>query len=331
MEERHHTKERSATTGLDGILLVSVPRVSPQMRIREAREALVTPKIPWESLSYLYVTDESEHLVGVFSIKELFEASADLLVKDVMKTELVTAHPHSSRERVARMAITHGLKAIPVVDRQNILQGVVGTDTILATLHEKHVENFLRIAGVLKTRVVTDVLRTPLVSLLRRRLPWLLIGLGGALVATLVVRSFGGVLEHELALAFFIPLIVYMSDAMGTQTQTLYIRGLAIEEIPLKKFLLRELGIGASIGLICALIIFGFAWFAFRTPGVAWTVAIALFITMLSASLFAIIITSLLVKTKNDPALGGGPFATVIQDILSLVIYFLIASALLFR
>lgn len=327
-QARHpHIDEGYPHESAGSLLLRRVPRVAPGTKVSEVRRLLMEAKEPWESITYIYVVDALEKLVGVLSIKELVAARPDKTVHDLMTTELVVAHPRTDREHVAMRAIKHHLKAIPIVDQEGKFLGIVGADAILSTLHEEHAEDFLRFAGVLKTRVVTDIFKARFATLFKRRVPWLILGLAGAMVATMIVRSFDRLLEHELAIAFFIPLIVYMSDAMGTQTQTLYIRGLVMGEMPLKKFLRRELGIALAIGLVCAFLIFGFAWIAFRSLVIAWAVSAALFLAILGAVVVALTITLLLIKMKKDPALGGGPFATIVQDIVSLVIYFAIATA----
>jgi magnesium transporter len=282
-------------------------------------------------VTYVYVLDVNEYLVGVLSMKELICADAKAHVEDIMVMNPITAHPTTDREHVAMRAIRHGIKAVPVVDHDQRFLGVVGTDAILKTLHEEHVEDFLRYAGIRRTERITDILTARVGALIRHRLPWLVVGLGGSMLGTLVVRAFEGVLVQELRLAFFIPLIVYMSDALGTQTQTLYIRALAMEHPRLSKLLPREFGVTLVMSAACSLLLALFALVGFQSGAIAWTVGLALFLTMLSASALALGVTTLLARSGKDPALGGGPLATVIQDVASLCIYFLVASAIILR
>lgn len=311
-------------------LLTAIPTVASGTHVAEARRAILTARCRWDTLTYVYVLDAARHLIGVISLKELLCADDDARIDDVMVRDPIAAHPTTDREHVATIAIRHRIKAVPVTDRDRVFLGVIGTDEILNTLHEEHVEGFLRFAGIRRTGAITDILTARVGTLIRHRLPWLLVGLLGSMVGTLIVRSFDHVLEQALALAFFIPLIVYMSDALGTQTQTLYIRSLAMERVPLGRMFARECAVALGIGSVCAALLFAFAGIIFQSVALAWTVALALLLTMCTAAGLAIGVTALLQRSGRDPALGGGPLATVIQDVASILVYFLVASAILF-
>lgn len=311
------------------LLSKRIPTARAGMTADAVRAAVLHERCRWDAVTYVYILDADERLAGVISMKELICADAKAQVDDIMVYDVVTTHPTTDQEHVAMQAIRHGIKAVPVVDHDGRFLGVVGTDAILKTLHEEHVEDFLRYAGIRRTERITDILTARMGTLVRHRLPWLIVGLAGSMVGTLVVRAFEGVLTQELRLAFFIPLIVYMSDALGTQTQTLYIRSLAMEHPTFRRLLPRELGVTLVMSAACAVLLATFALVGFRSVAIAWTVGLALFLTMLSASALALAVTTLLARTGRDPALGGGPLATVIQDVASLLLYFLIASAII--
>lgn len=313
------------------LLSKRIPTARTGMTVSAVRRAVLHERCRWDSVTYVYILDAQEHPVGVVSMKELICADAKASIDAVMTRDIVIVHPTTDQEHVAMRAIRHGIKAVPVVDGNGRFLGVVGTDAILKTLHAEHVEDFLRYAGIRHTERITDILKARVGELVRHRLPWLIVGLVGSMVGTLVVRAFEGVLTYDLRLAFFIPLIVYMSDALGTQTQTLYIRSLAMEHPTLRRLLPRELGVTVVMSAVCAVLIATFALVGFRSPAIAWTVGLALFLTMLSASALALTVTTILARAKRDPALGGGPLATVIQDVVSLLLYFLIASAIILR
>lgn len=312
------------------LLSMRIPTARIGMTVDAVRRSVLHERCRWDSVTYVYILDAKEHPVGVVSMKELICADAKAPIDAVMVQELVTAHPSTDQERVAMYAIRHGIKAVPIVEHDGRFLGVVGTDAILKTLHRAHVEDLLRFAGVRRTRNVTDVLHAPIGALIRYRLPWLLIGFLGAIMMTLIARSFTHALERELAIAFFIPLIMYMAAALGTQTQTLYIRAIAIGAVPVRRYLLRELGASLGMSAVSAVALFAFAIAAFQRWTIAWAVSIALFLAMLTASTLAVVITSALARSRRDPALGGGPLATAIQDIVSLLVYFLVASTIMF-
>lgn len=168
--------------------------------------------------------------------------------------------------------------------------------------------------------------------LIRIRLPWLIVGLAVGTLITFLVSRFESVLADEVSLAFFIPIIIYMSDAVGTQTETIYVRNMSVDDKQAKfsKYFFKELILGMTIGAICGFTIGLVAYFWLDSFQVALTVGLAMLASMSAAAVFALVVPSLLHKVASiDPAVGAGPFTTVMQDMISLLIYFLIASAII--
>lgn len=165
--------------------------------------------------------------------------------------------------------------------------------------------------------------------LIEHRLPWLVVGLLGGIGLTLISSGFEEVLVKNIGLAYFIPVIVYMADAVGTQTETVFVRNLAKKQATFSTYLIKELLLGLSLGLLFGLLIGVFAFFAFKSVSIALTVGVSMFATMSVAPVIALIVPALLQKEHTDPAIGAGPFTTVIQDFVSLVVYFFIASIIL--
>lgn len=165
--------------------------------------------------------------------------------------------------------------------------------------------------------------------LIKQRLPWLIFGLGGGMVATLVVSNFEKTLSKNIALAFFLPVIVYMSDAIGTQTENIYIRQLAKFKDNFWPYLIKELLIGLSFGLLFGLILGIFAKLWLNSNIIALTVGVSMFINGTIAPVVALIVPEMIFKKRQDPALGAGPFTTILQDLISLSIYLLIATAII--
>lgn len=195
--------------------------------------------------------------------------------------------------------------------------------------HEEH-ERALKCAGFHHGKTgFLDIIHARVSKLVWVRLPWLLVGLVGGMFATGIVRSFEMALQKQLALAFFIPVVVYMADAVGTQTEALFIRSEIIGGIRPKRYMLREALVGFFLGLIIAGFIFLFAYILFRDFKLAAVVGLSLFVTIFLSVYLAVLIPICLIKLKKDPSVGSGPFATVLQDILSISIYFAIATVLL--
>lgn len=167
--------------------------------------------------------------------------------------------------------------------------------------------------------------------LLRLRLPWLLVGLVAGGFATVLVSRFEVLLEQHVSLAFFMPIIVYMGGAVGTQTETIFVRNMARGRISLHTYLLKEIALGILIGLVSGVLFGGFAFAWIRDFELAVTVGLAMAGTAAVAPVTALIVPALIRREHKDPALGAGPFVTIIQDILSIVIYFIVATAILLR
>lgn len=165
--------------------------------------------------------------------------------------------------------------------------------------------------------------------LIRHRIPWLFVGLLAGIVITIFSSQFEQVLSKNLNLAYFIPVIVYMAGALGTQTETVYVRNLGREKVNLKTYLLKELMFGTFAGILFGMGIGIFTLIFFRDISTAMTVGLAMFASVSVAPVVALTIAALIKKEHRDPALGAGPFTTAIQDFISLLIYFAIASLII--
>lgn len=177
---------------------------------------------------------------------------------------------------------------------------------------------------------ITDDSTEPVGHLLRHRLPWLSLGLIGGIFVSIVVSKYERILQADVRLAFFIPLIVYLSDAVGTQTETIFVRHLKKTGKGFLKYLAKETFLGLSLGLTFGVVTGLFAYYWLGSPAVGLTVGLAMFANLSLAPALATIIPELLYKEHTDPALGAGPLATIIQDMISLLIYFVIASLIIF-
>ena len=177
---------------------------------------------------------------------------------------------------------------------------------------------------------LTDDSHEKLGALIKERLPWLILGLGGGIIATVLVSKFQDILSSNISLAFFLPVIVYMSDAIGTQTENIYVRNLGKFKDNFFKYLIKEVFIGLSFGLFFGVLLGLFARFWLGSTTVALTVGTAMFINGTIAPIVALIVPEIIFKEHKDPALGAGPFTTIVQNIISLSVYLFVASVIIF-
>lgn len=326
-----NNKEKTIGKDAGRLMITNVPVIRPEATIAEAENLLLGKTGDFESINYIYVTDKDDKLLGIVSIKEIFRSPKNAKVLELSQKNLVSARYHTHQERVALLAVKHNLKAIPVIDAQNRFLGVISSDTILNILHEEHIEDLMRLAGVHSFKdSERNIINAPTMLYVKKRLPWLILGLLGGMIAAGVVSFFENAIRTELLLAAFIPLIVYMADAVGTQTEMIYIRSLALEhELDMKKYFTREVKAGLIIGLILGLLVSLLAYFWNGSFVIGLILGISIFVTNMVAVLTAMFLPWVFSKFKLDPAFGSGPFATVVQDILSLVVYFVVAQILL--
>ena len=307
-------------------LLTKVPVASAEDKVGDVI-ALVRRKKNWDTVNYVYVLDEAKRLIGVVSIKELIRAKDSVSLRKIMKRNPVGVSASTQQEQAAVLAIKQNIKAVPIFKTHSReFLGVVGTDKILNILHREHVEDLLRFSGILKKHPTIDTFKVNTFRLVRLRLPWLLLGLLGGMIAAFLVSQFELILKKELALAFFIPVVVYIGNAVSTQTQALLIRLLSAQQVKYLSFLKKELMVSCLLAIIAAVIIASFIGIWLQSIAMVLTVGLAILTSTLVAVTIGLSIPSVLYAAKKDPALGSGPFAAAIQDIATLLIYFLIAS-----
>jgi len=314
----------------DELILSSVPIVRGNATIGDVEELLIERIREFDAIHYIYILDDNGKLKGVMSLKEIFRSPKQAKVKDLYPKKLVKAHQHATREKVAFLALKHRLKEIPVVDSSNRFLGVVPADAILEIIDSEAVENLLRLGGVAHVSNYDDVFHLSLLRSLKHRLPWLIVGLLGGVLASGIVGNFESVLAKNIILAAFIPLIVYMSDAVGTQMEAFIIRDLAVNEnLKFPAYFLRQMSIVLMVGVILSSLLYVGGLFFFDDPRISLVVALALFFAIISSLITGLVIPFIFSKFKMDPANASGPIATIIQDLMSVFIYFSIASFLL--
>ncbi len=278
----------------------------------------------------VYVLDDGGALVGLLPVTSLFAGPDDEPVRTRIQPPKVTVRDDLDQEHVALTAIRHGLSEVPAVDADGRFVGVVPAAALLSVLHHEHVEDVDRLSGILRqTEHAARSLEESPSRRVRERLPWLLVGLLGSAVATAVVVGFEKSLEHRVAVAFFMPGIVYLADAIGTQTEAIAVRGLSFLHPAGARLFLSEMWTGFLLGLALALPAFPGVWWAFGDPLLALAVATAIIVAGTIATGVGLGFPLLLSRLGKDPALGSGPLATVVQDVLSLLTYLVVVDLLL--
>jgi magnesium transporter len=303
----------------------SVPVAGPADSAGEVRSSLAGAS--FESVDELAVLD-GRTLVGVVSLERLFAAEAATRVSELVDTDPPVLRPDSSQEEVARRAVSHRESAIAVVAESGEFVGLIPAPRLIGVLLDEHDEDIARLGGYLaQTAGARHAADERVSRRLWHRLPWLLVGLIGAMASAVIVGSFEEQLEAKVLVAFFVPAVVYMADAVGTQTETLLIRGLAVG-VTVREVLKSELITGALIGLMIAAVFFPFAALGWGDSQVALAVALALFASCAISTAVAMILPSALQRLGRDPAFGSGPLATIIQDLLSIAVYLAIATTI---
>jgi magnesium transporter len=307
-----------------GHMVVSVPTADADESV-----ATVLARLPgrhWDTADTVYVMDRNRRLVGTVRLTALLGLADGHRLADVAAVPPVTVAPDLDQERVASLALRHGLAEVAVVDPAGRLLGVVPAERLVEILRHEHLEDIHRLAGM---RFARSALEAPAMRRLRDRLPWLLLGLAGSIVATWVVARFEDALRARVTLAFFVPGLVYLADAIGTQTEAIAVRGLSLAHTPLRRVLLGEILTGVLIGLVLGTSSGLAVLVVFADAMLALTVGVAVLVAGTIATSIGLFLPWLLAASGRDPALGSGPLATVIQDVVSLLVYFATAAVLL--
>lgn len=284
----------------------------------------------YDATDAVYIVDDSWKLLGLVRLSRLLAADKSSKMSNLMIQHIPMVNPDDDQEKVALLAMKHNITSIPVVDEQKRLLGVVPPQTLFEILRREHHEDIDKLAGIWKeNHRARSAIEAPPTRRVRDRLPWLLLGLIGSMVAGIVVARFKDTIETRISVAFFIPVIVYLADAIGTQTEAVVVRGLSLSHAPLRNLLTGELRTGILIGLSLAVLIFPYVFLTTGDVYLALAVTLAVVIAGGFATTIGLLLPWFLSSIGRDPAFGSGPIATVIQDVLSLLIYFIIVKVLI--
>jgi magnesium transporter len=299
---------------------------------KQVIEALQNRFLDVEMPFYIYVVDEYGKLVGVSSLRQLVVVHPEKPLREFMATDLVSVKPYTDREEVAKLVSRYDYLAVPVVDDDNRIVGIVTVDDVIDILHEAATEDMLKMAGVGEEYIETQtVLRGT-----RIRLPWLFASFLGGVAAFFIIGGFENDLAKVTSLAAFIPVIMGMGGNIGTQSSTIVVRGIATGRINLQDFsrvVSKELAVGLILGVVYGVFIGVIARLTFLSEPfsipLAFAVGLAIISSMSIAALVGSTVPLIFERLNIDPAVATGPFVTTAIDIVSVYCYFMIASRLL--
>jgi len=322
-----------------GLMNPRYARVRPDMSVdeaisylrRQAREQLAT-------IYYAYVLDPQQHLLGVVSFRELFAAPGVKKVQEVMRTDMVTASEQMDQEAVSLLFAQHDLMAIPVVDAEGHLRGIVTVDDIVDVVQEEATEDIQKIGGM--EALEGPYLQIGFVRMLRKRAGWLAALFLGEMLTATAMSYYENEIARAVVLALFIPLIISSGGNSGSQASTLVIRAMALGEVRLRDWwwvIRRELAVGLALGTTLGLIglLRILFWQAlFRLYGehfflIGLTVACSLVGVVLYGTIAGSMLPFLLRRLGFDPASASAPFVATLVDVSGIVIYFTVASLIL--
>lgn len=303
----------------------NVPHVASTFTTSDIRQYLQGRR--FDSTADIAVCEDSR-LVGLIRMEDLLAADDRVVASDLMDTDPPVVPPGADQEVAAWKAVRHGESSLAVVDGDGVFIGLIPPPSLIEIFLHEHDEDMARLGGYLRgTSAARSASEEPVLRRFWHKVPWLALGLFGALISADIVGAFEGRLRENVLLAFFMPGIVYLADAVGTQTETVVVRGLSVG-VGIKRFALRELVTGVLVGATVAAAFFPIVLWRWGDSDVALAVSASLLAACSVATAVAMVLPALIQAIGKDPAFGSGPLATVIQDLLSIVIYLSISSLL---
>lgn len=303
-----------------GLMATEFPVVQLAGTVEDAIAAVRETAEETPDIYEVYVVDEDGVMRGVVDLKNLLLVKPHTLISDIYDPEVISVRTDVDQEDVANVMRKYDLLTLPVVDGDNHPVGIITFDDIADVIHEEAQEDIQRMSGIMED---TDT-SSSIFDIFRGRLPWLMVGFAGEMLAALVLSSFEAQINMIIASAFFIPVIMAMGGNAGIQASSIVVRGLATGELALSRTfrrLGRELGAALLNGIILSSLLFGVVYFWIGDANFGLTVALSLLVVIINATLVGATVPLILDRMDIDPALATGPFITTSNDALGLFIY----------
>lgn len=311
-----------------GIMATEFVALKENMTVEETLRYLQKYGEENENIYDLYVVDSFDKLKGVVSLNELVTKSFDTRISEVIHTKIEGVPFNTDQEEVGHRFEKYGYLTMPVVDNSNRLLGIVTVDDVMQILRDETTEDIHRLGGIDEGEKVDGTLKESV----RSRLPWLIVNLVTAILASAVVGMFEGTIEAVVSLATFMPIVTGMGGNAGTQTLTIIVRGLALGELNfknMKKVFFKEVGVGLLTGIVIGFIIgvLGFMWEGNFIFGII--IGVAMILNMIVATITGYLVPIVLKKFRVDPALASSIFVTTFTDVLGFFFFLGLATILI--
>jgi len=312
------------------LMTIEYVDLKKEMTIKEALNHIKKTGVDKETIYTSYVLNEKRKLEGIISLRKLVLLDEHLLISDVMNEDYITSTTLDDQEEVAQLFKKYDLLTVPVVDKEGRLVGIITIDDIVDVIERENTEDFQKMAAMAPTD--EEYLSSSVFSLARKRIVWLLILMITATFTEMIIASFESVLAAVAVLAASIPMLMNTAGNAGSQSSTLIIRGIALGEVQLTDYLKvfsKELRVSMVVGIPLATVNFIRMAVLGNELSIAFTVSLTLLLATMMAKMVGGILPIIAKKMKLDPAIMAGPLITTIVDVLSLLVYFNIASVLI--
>ena len=341
MDEEHSSKiselfqYKEDTAG--AIMTTSYIEVDVNDTVEQAMKKMIAQAVEAETINVIYITNDSNKLLGLMSLREMILARKGQMIKDVMNQRIVSVKTSLDQEDVAEIFKDYDFTTLPVVDHLNRMLGIITIDDIIDVIEEEATEDYSRLAAISDVDIDIDT-ETVWMSA-KKRLPWLLILSVLGFATSTIIAQFESTISAVPTIALFMPMILGMAGNTGTQSLAVTVRGLNNNEFDsksdIRKHLLREVGTGLLNGVIIGIILFIVTYLFLELTGnadalkITEVVSLSIFASLAVATLFGALIPIVINSFKIDPAIASGPFVTMIIDILALSVYFTLATILI--
>ncbi len=317
-----------------GIMTTGYIEINKDMTAKEAIKHMRENAQDAETIYYIYVVDNEERLVGVLSLRELITSRDANIVEDLMSENIISVYVDEDREEAVRLVSKYNLIAIPVIDRQQKLKGIITVDDIIDVMEEEATEDMYKFAGTSEqerdfVEKVNPTSREQIVSSVKARIPWLLITLIGGLLSTLILSNLDFIMNPTYrVLVFFIPVVMGMGGNIGTQSSALTVMALSNKDLEFSN-VIREGMVGFITGVVCSLIIAILTFIFIKDINIVLVVSISLFINMIVGAMIGAFMPVLFKKLDVDPSIISAPVIATALDITGIAIYLVITTILL--
>ncbi|MFC1745060.1 magnesium transporter [Candidatus Riflebacteria bacterium] len=298
--------------------------------VKETIEKIRTLRKTVETVYTIYVSDEQKRLIGIVTLTDLVLAAEDVRLSTIMKTKVKSLHVDMDQEECARQFSKYNFISFPVIDDDNVLHGLITVDDILDVMEEERGEDLHLVGG--STALVKDYSQTGVSELFFARFPWLCVLLFMGIVMSKIMGYFEDVLAKMVALSFFIPLLAGTSGNAGSQAATTIVRGIATGDLDLNEIheiIRKEFSVSFFCAFFLGVLLWLLSYFLTGSMPLAVVVTLSLFLTLIFSTLIGAMLPLGIYAIGMDPAVMAGPILTTIVDIMTLLIYFLIAGKIL--